>query len=52
MTGLGEKPGLNNERSVGGEVTLAENLEITVRGDIDDGHLLLGDSLRRKRMGT
>jgi hypothetical protein len=28
-------------------VALAENLEVAVSGDIDDGHLLLGDGLQR-----
>jgi hypothetical protein len=44
-TDLGEKLGLDNQRRIGGEVALAENLEVAVSGDIDDGHLLLSDGL-------
>ncbi len=45
-TNLGEKLGLHNERSIGGEVALAEDLEVAVGSDIDDRHLLLGEGLR------
>jgi hypothetical protein len=44
-TDLGEELCLNNERGVGGEVALAENLEVAVGSDVDDRHLLLGDGL-------
>jgi hypothetical protein len=42
---LGEKLGLDNERGISGKVALAENLEVAVSSDVDDGHLLLGDGL-------
>ena len=42
---LREKLGLDNQRSIGGEVALAENLEVAVSSDVDDRHLLLGDGL-------
>ena len=49
-TNLGEKLGLDNQRSIGGEVALAENLEVAVSGDVDDRDLLLGEGLWRVRM--
>ena len=47
---LREKLGLDNQRSIGGEVALAENLEVAVGGDVDDRDLLLGEGLWRVRM--
>ena len=47
---LREKLGLDNQRSIGGEVALAENLEVAVSGDVDDRDLLLGEGLWRVRM--
>ena len=49
-TNLRQKLGLDNQRRIGGEVALAENLEVAVSGDVDDRDLLLGEGLWRVRM--
>jgi hypothetical protein len=42
---LRKKLGLDNQRRTGGEVALAENLEVAVSGDVDDRDLVLGEGL-------